>query len=382
MQDELERILELQRRYRRSNTPSMRERGDLIRGPAASWLRSYKAQLAEEVGIAQTDLLAEGKDGSGGKTRVPWVRFASERWSPKATGGFYVVYLFDANAEAVYLSLNQGTTKFVNGQRKPQDKRLIHKRTRWAQAELDGWVTEHSRGAGMALHDPGLGALYEQGNIASIAYKRGEVPDDRSLLNDARLYAHALGVLYAAQELQPLPGESPEVDFYADGGVEAEAQADPPPSGAHATTAGGNSSKRRGRASGAGFRVNAEEIKLIEQHAVKAARAYYESQGWDVEEHGKPFDLAARKGQEYRTVEVKGTTSDGSYVQLTKNEVAHHKEAYPDNALVVMHGIQLDRSTSPPTVAGGELDIHHGWLIDDERLQPISYKYEVPDRSS
>lgn len=358
MQAELERILELQADYSPANTPAMQERGRLIRMTAASRLWDQASSLSRAAGLASDDFMVEGRDGTGLKTRVPWVRFGSRLRSPSATTGFYVVYLFDALGDTVALSLNQGTTNFVNGGFAPKPTRVLKERASWARAILGDWVDAHARTRAIALHDSRLGTGYERGNIAAVAYARGDVPDDTALLRDAQTYAEALGRLYAAHAKQPLPYETPELEQAIVATDEAAGKAAGP--------------------TGAGFRTSAAEIKLIEQHAVNLARAHYERDGWTVKEQGKPFDLQVRRGRERLTVEVKGTTSDGCSVFLTAGEVAHHAKAYPSNALVVVHHIVLDRTSIPTKAGGGALCEKRGWMIDQDDLQPVSYRYVVP----
>ena len=358
MNPELERILELQADYSPQNTPAMQERGQLIRMTAAKALIDHEVVLAADVGLTTDDLLVEGRDGTGLKTRVPWLRFGSRTRSPSATQGFYVVYLFDAQGDSVFLSLNQGTTDFVNGDFVPKPRDEIHERVIWARETLGDWLDQNEHSSTIELHAPGLGSGYERGNIAAIPYGRNEVPDDATLLHDARIYARGLGRLYTAHAERPLPFETPEVD-------QAMVLAD--------EAAGRPTRSRR-----AGFRTNSAEIKLIETHAVNLARVYYEREGWQVRVLGKPFDLDIRRGAEHLTVEVKGTTSDGSKVVLTAGEVRHHARAYPNNALVIVRHILLDRTTTPPTVSGGLLHEQRGWSIAAEDLQPISFSYTVP----
>jgi hypothetical protein len=360
MQQELERILQLQRKYSSKLTPQMKERGELIRTAAAGWLEQHANSLSKAMGLAPDDFLVKGSNGAGSKALVPWVRFASQARSPKANKGFYVVYLFDAPGNTVFLSLNQGTSQGEG--MAPQPTREIKARTSWAQAELQAWIASRQDELTINLRGGALGDSYELGNIAAVAYRRGRVPDDKQLLRDARIYATALGQIYSAQEhaTGPLPGEAPEVDY-------AEEVAD--------AAAG----KRRRRRSGAGFRTNASEIKVIEKYAIGLAIHYYEAQGWAVKELGKPFDLELKKDGQTLHIEVKGTVSEGGSVALTYNEVAHHKKRRPANALVVVCNIKLDRSSSQPTASGGTLYELRDWSIDARRLKPISYKYIVPD---
>ena len=89
--------------------------------------------------------------------------------------------------------------------------------------------------------------------------------------------------------------------------------------------------------------------ELIEKHAVAVATAHLVGLGYKVTDVGstQSFDLDARRGLDRLKVEVKGTTSSGSHVILTRAEVALHKTAYPNNALAIVHSIELDRTSEP-----------------------------------
>jgi MrcB-like, N-terminal domain len=309
--------------------------------------------------LAIDDFFAEGRDGTGRKTRVPWIRFGSRSRSPRATEGFYVVYLFDALGGTVYLSLNQGTTDFLGGEFVPKARDVIIERADWALSVLAPWLNGlDGRNVAIDLHDPHLGAGYELGNIAAIAYELDAIPDDASLLADAEIFAEGLRTLYREHTRRPIPQERPELR-------EAEEAAG---------LASGKSRKR----SRAGFRTSAPEIKAIETHAIAFARAYYTAEGFQVKELGKPFDLEVKKNDLVLTVEVKGTTSDGSGVPLTAGEVDHHAKAFPNNALVVVRHITLHRDKTSPTASGGRLYELRGWEIDVKALRVISYAYDVP----
>jgi hypothetical protein len=357
MQAQLQRILELQDQYSSTATEAMQERGRLIRGDVPAWINQHGVVLSSA--MSGDDFFAQGRDGTGRKTRVPWARFCSRSRSPRATEGFYAVYLVDAKGEAVFLSLNQGTTDFLGGNFVPKPPGVIAERVLWARTALSQWITSHEDLVGsIELHDPGLGAGYEDGNIAAIRYPRDAIPPDEQLLDAAVVMADGLGRLYAASAQEPIPHEHPELN-------EAEEAAE---------RASGRDLPAR-----AGFRTNSKEIKAIENHAVAAARAYYEANGWTVKELGKPFDLEVEQEGQVLTVEVKGTTSpDGLGVPLTSGEVRHHEHAFPDNALVVVRGITLDHDGPSPVASGGRFYELRGWQISPDSLRPISYAYEVP----
>ncbi len=75
--------------------------------------------------------------------------------------------------------------------------------------------------------------------------------------------------------------------------------------------------------------------------------------GYVVEDVGKTvsYDLRATKAGFVVKVEVKGTTSNGSEIVLTRNEVDVHKNDYPANALAIVRYIQLHRHNGEPPTA-------------------------------
>ncbi|WP_409059141.1 protein NO VEIN domain-containing protein [Streptomyces sp. SYP-A7185] len=131
--------------------------------------------------------------------------------------------------------------------------------------------------------------------------------------------------------------------------------------------------------SGQGFRLTAGERSAIERHSVAAATAYFEAQGWNVKDVGnrESFDLLLTRGERRLHVEVKGTTSAGLEVILTRAEVEKQRKYYPVNALVVVHSIELDRTGEEPATSGGVLHCTSPWVVEDVDLTVISYAYRT-----
>ncbi|MFC2059611.1 MrcB family domain-containing protein [Chloroflexota bacterium] len=123
LQKGLEQILELQPKWKSSNSPEMQERGQLIRGSLPKVLRTILPTISE---LESSGFRVEGRDGTGLKTRVPWVRLFFPTHSPSATEGWYAVYIFASDGSAVFLSLNQGTTTYSNGTFVPRPRDYIH----------------------------------------------------------------------------------------------------------------------------------------------------------------------------------------------------------------------------------------------------------------
>ncbi|MET7797052.1 protein NO VEIN domain-containing protein [Streptomyces decoyicus] len=86
-------------------------------------------------------------------------------------------------------------------------------------------------------------------------------------------------------------------------------------------------------------------------------------------------DLHLSRGDERLHVEVKGTTSEGTQVILTRAEVERQRELAPANALVVVHAITLDHTAQPPAATGGVLQCTSLWSIAEDDLTVVSYSY-------
>ena len=128
-----------------------------------------------------------------------------------------------------------------------------------------------------------------------------------------------------------------------------------------------------------GRRFTAAENKAIEERAVHVARDHFEKKlGYVTEDVGqtRSYDVHATKGDEAVKVEVKGTTTDGSRVVLTRNEVNLHLEEHPHNALAIVRNISLQRG-DPPVAQGGDLILLMPWQIDRPGLDPIAYDYRT-----
>ncbi len=136
--------------------------------------------------------------------------------------------------------------------------------------------------------------------------------------------------------------------------------------------------------SGQGFSTNADMRRAIEQYAMQKAKAFYEERGWNVVDVSTThsYDLLCKTddGEELR-VEVKGTTSDGTQILLTANEVRHARDHYPKVALFTLSRIQVD-PTSIQKPQAGEMQILEPWNIDEGTLSPLAFTYNLPEKNA
>lgn len=141
-----------------------------------------------------------------------------------------------------------------------------------------------------------------------------------------------------------------------------------------------NSFGRKSRNSrGQGFVSDVLVKKAIELRAISIATEYYQEKGFTVEDRGayESFDLSCKKDNIERRAEVKGTTTDGATVLLTKNEVDHALSGDVPVDLIVVHKIEVLRSPDGPLAFGGQLIIFENWKPKLEHLTPISFTYRI-----
>lgn len=364
MRDALEEVLLLQTEYSPENTEAMRRRGNIVRTELRGELEKIVPALSAISGIH--DLRVQGKDGTGRKTEIPWTRIYSESRSRKPTSGWYVVFLFSAAGDRVYLSLNQGTTRWDGTEFRAQPAPELNARTDWARALLttvqplpNGWTIEMQLDNQIST----LGSGYALGNVVAAEYSLDAIPSDDLIEQDLRQVMAWLGDIYrASDEGLLVPGDSPEV--------------------ADVMHSIASIVRPQARSRSSGPRLSSAERRVIEQHAVGVATAHFESaaMGYVVEDVGlyESYDLYAKKIGSFVKVEVKGTMSDGSEILLTRNEVELHKKSHPLNALAIVRNIKLHRhKNAPPTASGGELIVEMPWVVDDDRLTPIAYRYRT-----
>ena len=109
---------------------------------------------------------------------------------------------------------------------------------------------------------------------------------------------------------------------------------------------------------------------------MEAAAEWLRGMGYRVTDKSgsMPFDLLAESGEEAIKVEVKGTTADtADQVLMTRNEVQLHKAESGRTGLIIVSGINLDRTQPEPAAAGGTVEALVPWDIRDWVVEALSY---------
>lgn len=295
-----------------------------------------------------------------------WVRVFEPAFSPRATEGFYLVYLFAADGSAVYLSLNQGTSELrSNAMRPVNDRRVLSERAMEARLSLEPAVLEGGlpelctridlRSASVAMVGPESRKRiqnYEDANIYAIGYPVDALPDEERLFADLEDLLPLLFLLYG----------------------------DP------SVVRGGNVGRERSAEyhSGSVARQSDPAIRrAVELYAEDRAEELLASDGWSVSRVG-PFrcgyDLLCVKAERELHLEVKGTVTQGEEVVLTPNEVRHVLEAdcAAEHGLFVCSAIDVVPQSDPVECFSGKPRLLHPWRLDPTDVVPTQYVYRLP----
>lgn len=367
LRDIFKEILELQKHWSYRNTKEMQRRGELIRLHGPNFLKKFVPDLKALFGPGGSDLIVEGRDGTGRKTEIPWIRLASKMHSPSAQDGWYCVILFHAKGEGFYLSLMHGSTQLINGEYVPRSDSELRQQVTWARTVIEEDLKKINQ---RILSEINLGSLrklglaYEKSSAAAIWHACPNVPNDKIFMRELKTFILLLQKLYDEVDL----GRAPEC---------------PAPEIVACESAIENILRPRStnRPRGQGFGLSTEERRLVEQHAMAKARELLESEGFELRDVSRnhSYDFIAMKNQEEIIVEVKGTTSSLGAIVLTANEVYAHKVHHPHNMLIIVHSIDLKRSPLDLAAYGGELLKIQPWLPIEKNLKALSYQYDIKE---
>lgn len=357
MREKFAEVLALQLEHSSLNTPAMVRRGQLIRDEIPSEMRTWPACLTSAALPFRGRLNVQGRDGTGLKTFVPWVRIHSPELSASAQSGWYVVYLFLQDGSGVSLGLSHGFTRFDGGDFKPRSAAEAAELMSWGCGLIGESAAAIGMGTGVDLRSSEkLSRAYEATTAFSKFYSADALPDDATLAADAQAAVGLLGELYRALELGRAPSsEPPEV-------LEAEALLE--------------TVSRPGSSGGAaqGFGLSGAERALVEAHSMNLALSWLSANGFsnikDVHRTQSCDFIATKAGLKHH-VEVKGTTAGLGKILLTANEVALHRRCHPHNVLIIVHDVELHDMRR--RAVGGAVTALEGWDIEASELRPLSY---------
>lgn len=128
-----------------------------------------------------------------------------------------------------------------------------------------------------------------------------------------------------------------------------------------------------------GFMLDSKLRKALEDYSMKKAERHFKSRGYSVSDDSKnqPYDLKCVREDETLYVEVKGTQTDGEGIILTSGEVEFNRRNSKHMVLYVLKSIQVSKDHKK--LSKGVPVVIHPWVVEEKALNPLSYKYEVPN---
>jgi hypothetical protein len=356
----IRRICELQPKWTSKNTPEMKERGVLVRKDLVQALRIHEVQFKEALGRYSYDWDMYGRDGSGPKSEAPWVRVYSERMSPTATEGFYMVIHFAADGSAVFVTIGHGSNNWgADGSLTPyrrDELRAIVDRGRKILNDSFGSMAPFLDVISLGAKNAGP----ENFERATVCAKR--IPID--LLTDAVFVDYVVRAL----EMLSVIYEAVALGLGLDAAELGERDGDC----LH------NPLKRS--KIGQGFGASAADRKAIEICAMDQAALWLKANAFiDIKDCSgtESYDFSAVRGSTFWKIEVKGTTADDAgAILMTANEVELHRRERGSTVIIIVSSIRLDRSGAAPVASGGTIWAEVGWDIDKWSQTPTAFRVE------
>ena len=169
----------------------------VIRRGAPDEVRSAIAPLAPGFPV-------KGSPGRGSRwAAVPWIAVFDPSVTTSATRGYYLVYLFPADREAVHLSLAQGTVAAIQAHGPAAVAHLRASGDRLRERLAD--VAERLPVRAITLGTAGdLPEGYEAAHILGLTYGLGDLGDERRLRHDLATALDAYRTLKARGGLDGL----------------------------------------------------------------------------------------------------------------------------------------------------------------------------------
>ncbi|NID05629.1 DUF3427 domain-containing protein [Luteibacter jiangsuensis] len=136
------------------------------------------------------------------------------------------------------------------------------------------------------------------------------------------------------------------------------------------------------RARGQGRMRDYRRRRTIENYAMDLAKAHYAELGYVVTDTSstRPFDLHCVKDGLHKRVEVKGTQSAGSTVEVTTAEVQSARDGdgsgYTTD-LFIVHSVALDAIRDELKASGGNVRKIENWRPENHHLTPTVYRCQV-----
>ena len=182
--------------------------GDELAGhPFAAWIRNELPEAFASATPEYPDLKWVASAGQGRWADAPWIAAFDPLVRETAQEGFYPVYLFTRNLDAVYLSLNQGMAN-LREEFGVQAKSTLAHRASILRAHVTPEYESRFTASPIDLQASSTSsrlAFYEPGHAFGIRYSADAVPNEDDLIQD-------IGEMLRLYSLATIRGGTQELD--------------------------------------------------------------------------------------------------------------------------------------------------------------------------
>ncbi|MDC1029616.1 DUF3578 domain-containing protein [Euryarchaeota archaeon] len=296
--------------------------------------------------------VVKGSGGKGNITQGPHIEIMNGRITTSPQSGYYVVYLFSADMERLYLSLAFGVTAFKEQFGEGNAHRNAMQRSaEIAREPIKGLDNFPAKELGILNLIDSSGTVvydYQFSNIAAIKYDLNALPDDSVLIDDLSsmldlyedvLYRHGISLDHDMQtEIAPMVKISPVVmDFKLRKRRKTT------------TSTGGNRKRRFSKsAQKTGYDGERMIFEIEKSRLIDAGREDLASKVQHLAAVGKTpgYDIESYTNEGLpRRIEVKSGVGSKSVFELTRNEKTK-AEQYGEEYVIAI----VERLYRKPTV--------------------------------
>jgi hypothetical protein len=187
--------------------------------------RTYDRGQGTAVGVEAQDLLRraaheiqkwvpagyriDASGGQGSATFVPWIGVFDPDETTSAQAGIYVVYLYAADMERVYLTLNQGVTIISNDLGLNEARKQLRARAGAIRESLPSRDIGQLERSIFLKTKASTPVSYVYGNIVAKGYNIANLPSEREMVSDLRDFVKLYEVALAKRADLGISRDSP-----------------------------------------------------------------------------------------------------------------------------------------------------------------------------
>lgn len=153
------------------------------------------------------DYKVKGSGGNGNASESPWIAVFNTAETTTARRGMYVVYLFAADMERVFLTLNQGVTEIGERLGRRAGRAALQREAAQIRDAFDKATVDDLDDAIDLRSKASLPRDYEYANILSRAYAIDDLPDEATMVADLQRFVQLYDLALEAREEGSQRGE-------------------------------------------------------------------------------------------------------------------------------------------------------------------------------